>query len=100
MELIKMPGVCGLACEVCGWPEKGLCPTGGGCVAGTDSKAPEKLEKFKAAMDHPCVFLECAIENKNDHYGRCSKFPCDVHYQAELYSKKFLDMVKGMQEKK
>ncbi len=66
MEMIKILGVCGLACEVCSWPEKGLCPTGGGCVAGTDPKASEKLEKFKAAMDHPCAFLECAIENKID----------------------------------
>ena len=95
-----MPGVCGLACEVCGFLEKGICLVGDGCVAGTDPKAPEKLEKFKATMGHPCVFLECAIENKIDHCGRCSKFPCDIHYQAELYSKKFLDTIKGMLEKK
>jgi len=64
-----MPGVCGLACEVCGFLEKGICLVGDGCVAGTDPKAPEKLEKFKATTGHPCVFLECAIENKIDYCG-------------------------------
>lgn len=58
-----MPAVCGLACEVCRFPEKGLCPIGR-CVPGTDPKAPEKLEKFKAATGHPCFILECAIKKK------------------------------------
>ena len=43
-----MPSACGIACEVCGIREKGFCPHDG-CVAGTDPKAPEKLEIFKAA---------------------------------------------------
>ena len=94
-----MPGACGLACEVCGFLPKGICPTIDGCVAGTDTKAPEKAEKFKTAMGDPCLILECAIKNKVDYCFRCDKFPCDVHYQAELYSKKLLDMIKEMKEK-
>ena len=93
-----MPAACGIACEVCGFLAKGVCPIGG-CVAGTDEKAPEKLEKFKAAMGHPCTVLECAIKNKVDYCLRCEEFPCEVHYKQELYSKKLLDMIKGMKEK-
>ena len=93
-----MPAACGLACEVCGFLEKGFCPIGG-CVAGTDEKAPEKAEKFKATQGHPCAILECAIKNKVDYCTRCEEFPCEVHYQQELYSKKLLDMIKGMKEK-
>ncbi len=96
-----MPGACGLACEVCGFREKGLCLVDGGCVAGTDPKAPEKLEKFKAAAGHPCYVLECAIKNEIDHCFRCEKFPCNIHYhQQEIYSKKLLDMIKEMLGKK
>ena len=95
-----MPSACGLACEVCGLREKGFCPIGG-CVSGTDPKAPEKLEKFKAAMGNPCLILECAIKNKVDHCLRCDKFPCEVHYQQEgPFSKKTLDMIKGVLGKK
>ena len=90
-----MPSACGLACEVCGFLEKGLCPVGG-CVPGTDPKAPEKLERFKAAMGHPCMILECAIEKQVDHCSRCGDFPCGVHYKQELYSHKLLDIMKGM----
>ena len=93
-----MPATCGLACEVCGFPEKKLCPIGR-CVPGTDTKAPEKLERFTAAMGHPCKILECAIENKMDYCTRCDSFPCDIHYQQGLFSTKLLDMLKGMIEK-
>lgn len=95
-----MPAACGLACEICGFPEKGICLTDGSCVAGTDPKAPEKAEKFKAAMGHPCLILECAIKNKVDYCLRCDKFPCEVHYQQELFSKNLLDGIKGVLEKK
>jgi len=95
-----MPGVCGLACEICGFQDKGLCPLGDGCVAGTDPKAPEKQEKFKAAKGNPCFILECAIKNNVGYCFRCDKFPCEVHYQQELFSKKLLDMIKGMKSKK
>ncbi|MFH1486731.1 MAG: hypothetical protein ABIH46_11730 [Chloroflexota bacterium] len=94
-----MPSACGLACEVCGFPDKGLCPIDR-CVPGTDPKAPVKLERFKATMGHPCSILECAIKSNVDHCTRCGKFPCEVHYQQELYSKKLLDMLKGMLTKK
>lgn len=90
-----MPSACGLACEVCGFLEKGLCPIDG-CVPGTNPKAPEKLEKFKAAMGHPCMILECAIGKQVNHCTRCDDFPCGVHYKQEIYSHKLLDMIKGM----
>jgi hypothetical protein len=95
-----MPSACGLACEVCGLREKGFCLVGDGCVAGTDPKAPEKLERFKAA-GFPCLILECAIKNNVDHCLRCDKFPCEVHYQqGGPFSKKVLDMIKGVLAKK
>ena len=90
-----MPSACGLACEVCRFPEKGLCPIGR-CVPGTDARAPEKLEKFNVAMGHPCLILECAIKKKVDHCFRCDEFPCEVHYTQEIYSDKLLDMIKDM----
>jgi len=72
-----------------------LCPADG-CVAGTDPKAPEKLERLKVATGHPCLILECAIKNDVDYCSRCDKFPCDIHYQQEIFSRKILDMVKGI----
>jgi hypothetical protein len=95
-----MPAACGLACEVCVFPEKEMCLVGDRCVAGTDPRAPEKLERFKAATGHPCLILECAIKNNVDYCFRCEKFPCEIHYQAELYSHKLLDLIKGMLQKK
>jgi len=95
-----MPATCGLACEVCGFADKGICPVDR-CVAGTDPKAPEKQEKFAAAMGHPCAFLDCAITNKVDHCTRCDSFPCKTHYeQGGPYSKQTLDMIKGMLSQK
>jgi hypothetical protein len=95
-----MTGACGLNCDVCGFMVKGMCPIGG-CVAGTDPKAPEKLEAIKKAIGMPCPALECAIKNKVDYCLKCDKFPCEVHYKAEHpYSKKFLDFVKAAKEKK
>jgi hypothetical protein len=90
-----MPATCGLACEVCGFPDRRLCPIDR-CVPGTDPKAPEKLEKFKAAIGQPCLILDCAIKNNVDHCFRCPKFPCEIHYQQEIFSHKLLDMIKGM----
>ncbi len=94
-----MPGACGIACEVCGFLARGVCLTGEGCVAGTDPKAPERLEKFKAGFGNPCLILECAINKKVDHCFRCDEFPCEIHYKQEIFSKKLLDMIKGMKEK-
>ena len=92
-----MPSACGLACEVCGFREKGLCATGDGCVPGTDSRAPEKLEKFKEALGAPCVLLECAINKQVDHCNRCDEFPCELHYrQGFPFSAKLLDMIRDM----
>jgi hypothetical protein len=96
-----MPSACGIACEVCGVREKGFCPPVDGCVAGTDPKAPEKLEKFKTAMGQSCSILECAIKSKVDYCTRCDQFPCEVHYQrGGPYSKQTLDMLKGILAKK
>ncbi|MCK4599970.1 DUF3795 domain-containing protein [Candidatus Bipolaricaulota bacterium] len=63
---------------------------------GAIQKAPEKLEKFKEAMGHPCMILECAIGKQVDHCTRCDQFPCEVHYKQEIYSHKLLNMIKGM----
>lgn len=94
-----MPSVCGIACEICAFPTKGLCPIDR-CGPGTDPKAPEKLEKFTSVFGHPCLILECAIKNGVDYCFQCDQFPCEVHYKQEIYSKKLLDMIKGMVQKK
>jgi hypothetical protein len=92
-----MPGVCGLACEVCGFQTKGVCPLGDGCVAGTDPRAPGKLEAFRKAFGNPCLLLECAIQKGVNHCTQCDEFPCEHHYtQGFPYSAKLLDMIKGM----
>ena len=93
-----MPATCGLACEVCGFPEKGLCPIGR-CVPGTDPQASGKLEKFKAASGHPCMILECAINKGQDYCFQCENFPCEIHYQQVIFSEKLLNMIKGMMQK-
>lgn len=91
-----MPAACGMACEVCIILEKGICP---GCVAGTDARAPEMVEWLKK-MELSCPVLECAIKSKVDYCLRCENLPCDVLYQAEFpYSKKLLDMFKGVLKK-
>ena len=91
-----MPAACGMACEVCIILEKGICP---GCVAGTDAKAPSMVEWLKK-MELSCPVLECAIKSKVDYCLRCETLPCDVLYQAEFpYSKKLLDMFKGVLKK-
>ena len=80
-----MPATCGLACEVCGFPDKGLCPIGR-CVAGTDSQAPQKLERFTAAMGHPCLILQCAIKKGKDYCFQCDEFPCTrTRFDENLY---------------
>ena len=90
-----MPAACGIACEVCGFKE-----TCGGCVSGTDPKAPERLEKLKQMLGMPCPVLECAVKNKVDYCLRCGEFPCDVHYQGIPYSKTLLDVFKSFKESK
>lgn len=93
-----MPATCGLACEVCGFPDKGLCPIDR-CVPGIDAKALEKLERFTKVMGHPCSILDSAIKNNVDHCFGCDKFPCEIHYQQQIYGQKLLDMIKGMLQK-
>ena len=90
-----MPAACGMACEVCGFKE--MC---GGCMPGTDPKAPERLEKLKQMLGMPCPMLECAVKNKVDYCLRCEKFPCDTAYQEIPYSKKVLDIFKKFKEGK
>ena len=86
-----MPGACGLACEVCGNLQ--IC---GGCMAGTDPRAPGKLEQIKISTGYPCPMLACAIQKKEDYCLGCTSFPCDTAYLEVPYSKKTLDMIKGM----
>ena len=93
-----MPATCGLACEVCGFPDKGLCPIDR-CVAGTDPQAPKKLEKLTAAKGHPCLTLECAIKKDQDYCFQCEEFPCAIHYQQGIYSKEHLNITKSMLQK-
>ena len=91
-----MPAACGMACEVCSMREREICP---GCVAGTDARAPAMVEWLKK-VGLSCPVLECAIKSKVDYCLRCEKLPCDVLYQADFpYSKKLLDMFKGMLKK-
>lgn len=92
-----MPSACGLACEVCGIRERGGCPLGSGCVAGTHPEAPAKAAAYRAAVGGPCIILECAIDKGVDHCLRCEEFPCEVHYQQGApYSQKLLDLAKDM----
>jgi hypothetical protein len=65
-------------------------------MAGTDPRAPEKLEQVKKVMGGPCPMLECAIKNKMDYCLRCPSFPCDTAYLEIPYSKKTLDAIKGL----
>ena len=67
-----MPAACGVAGEVCVFPDKGLCPVDR-CAAGADPRTPEKLEKFTIARGHPCLILDCAIKNNVDYCIRCEK---------------------------
>jgi hypothetical protein len=90
-----MPAACGIACEVCGFLEE--C---GGCMPGTDPRAPARLEQITQMIGMPCPMLECAIKNNVDYCLRCPNFPCDVAYQEIPYSKKLLDVFKGFKENK
>ena len=87
-----MPAVCGLACEICPRLEKGICLCGGvgGCMAGTDPRAPDKLEGFAAKIGYSCPILKCAIEKGVDYCFRCEEFPCETH-DGYIYHESFLD---------
>ncbi len=93
-----MPGACGIACEVCGFRSEEVCL--GGCVPGTDPKAPELAERFREPDGEGCPVLECAIKNKVDYCLRCEKFPCNIHFQGLIYSKRMLDFFKESKQKK
>ncbi len=85
-----MPGACGIACEVCGLRDQ--C---GGCVAGTDPRAPQRQAELRKLMGAPCPALNCAMRKGIDYCLRCPDFPCEVHYKWEIpYSRKLLDLVK------
>ena len=89
-----MPGVCGLACEICLLIEEGcLCGGEGGCTAGTDPRAQNKLNEYTARYGSPCPVLKCAIENERDYCFRCDDFPCEIH-DGFLYHASFLDWVR------
>jgi hypothetical protein len=91
-----MTGACGINCDVCGAKE--MC---GGCLPGTDPKAPERAEKIRKMMGAPCPVLECAIKNQVAYCLGCEKFPCETHYKAMMpYSKNLLDIFKRFKEQK
>ena len=80
-------GACGMACEVCIFFVKKVCP---GCISGTDEGAPAKFEEIKKDGFY-CPALECAIKNKVAYCLSCDKIPCDALYQGEIpYSRKLL----------
>jgi len=82
-------GICGIACEICPLRVKGKCEIDG-CVPGTDEKAPEKLEKLKAA-GKTCEIMECAIQKKVDYCLSCEEFPCEIHYRQSPYCEVLFD---------
>jgi hypothetical protein len=85
-------GACGMACEICVFYTKGLCP---GCLPGNDPAAPLRLEYFSKV--YRCPALECAIKRNQDYCLNCDKFPCDIHYKNEMpYSRKLLDGLKEL----
>jgi hypothetical protein len=90
-----MTAACGINCDVCG-----LKPICGGCLPGTDPRAPERLEKVKQMVGMSCPVLECAIKNKVAYCLSCDKFPCEVHYRGMPYSKNLLDIFKKFKERK
>jgi len=90
-----MPGVCGLACEICPRPDKGKCLCGETtCTAGTDPRAVDKLKEFEANIGNPCPVLKCAIEKGVDYCFRCDEFPCKIH-DGFIYHESFIDWVKA-----
>ena len=93
-----MPGACGFACEVCVFPDKGICPVDR-CVAGTDPQAPKKLERLKSSWKRTCPILECAIDKKVDYCIRCDQFPCEIHYDRGIFNHNVLDFIKGELQK-
>lgn len=90
-----MPGVCGLACEVCRYLDQGNCMCGSedGCKAGTDPKAINVLQGFEAKIGYPCPVLKCAIDKRVDYCFRCNDFPCEKH-DGFIYHQSFLDWVR------
>ena len=90
-----MIGACGMACDVCG--QKEAC---GGCLPGTDPRAPERVEEIKKVMGGSCFVLECAVNKKVDYCLGCAEFPCEVHYKGIPYSKTLLNIFKKFKESK
>jgi len=86
-------GACGITCELCPLLANGKCEMGG-CLSGTDEKAPEKLEKLKAVGIKPCPLFECAVQKKVDYCLRCPEFPCELHYRHSPYCVELFDYMK------
>jgi len=85
-------GACGVACEICVFYKKGVCP---GCLPGNDEGAPARLEFFSKV--YRCPTMDCAIKRKVDYCLNCDKMPCDILYKDEMpYSRKLLDGLKEL----
>lgn len=59
----QMIGMCGAYCGDCEWKERTGCP---GCQASQSR-----------VFWGQCQIAKCAIENKHNHCGTCSKLPCE-----------------------
>lgn len=80
---------CGINCDVCAL--KSAC---GGCVPGTDERAPERLKELERMMGAPCPALLCASRRETDYCLKCAEFPCKTLYKWEIpYSKALLDLI-------
>ena len=89
-----MIGACGMACGVCQMREP--C---GGCVSGTDPEARQRAERIREIMGAPCPVLECAMSSQVDYCLSCTRFPCELHFKAEIpYSRKLLGILKKFKE--
>ena len=90
-----MPGACGMACEVCKYKNEELFENPcGGCVAGTDSKAPQRLQRLRSS-GVTCEVFECAVEKKVDYCLSCEAFPCEVHERGFPYDNELLNTYKN-----
>ena len=63
---------------------------------------PDDLRCWGCKSDTVCIYCtdctirQCAQSRQIEFCFECEDFPCDVHYQQEIFSHKLLDIIKGM----